>query len=52
MRESAINKIVNQRDVRAAWRSAPGSNLIPRSDRELFVEQFEKDIQFFQLFSC
>jgi len=31
-------------------RSAPGSDLLPDSERRLFVEQFEKDIHFFQLF--
>jgi len=31
-------------------RSAPGSNLLPESEKLLFIEQFEKDIRFFQLF--
>jgi AraC-like DNA-binding protein/ligand-binding sensor protein len=30
--------------------SAPGSNLLPPGERQLFVEQFEKDMKFFQLF--
>ena len=41
---------MSQRDVRAAWRSAPGSDLVPRSERDLFVERFEKEAEFFQLF--
>ena len=31
-------------------RSAPGSHLLPESERLLFIEQFEKDIGFYQLF--
>ena len=31
-------------------RSAPGSDLLPDRERLLFVEQFEKDIGFYQLF--
>lgn len=31
-------------------RSAPGSDLLPDSEKLLFIEQFEKDIRFFQLF--
>lgn len=30
--------------------SAPGSELLPPGDRQLFIEQFEKDVHFFQLF--
>ena len=30
--------------------SAPGSHLLPPADRQLFIEQFEKDLPFFQLF--
>jgi AraC-like DNA-binding protein/ligand-binding sensor protein len=30
--------------------SAPGSELLPSGERQLFVEQFEKDVRFFQLF--
>ncbi len=31
-------------------RSAPGSELLPPGERQLFIEQFEKDVGFFQLF--
>ena len=30
--------------------SAPGTDLLPPADRRLFVEQFEKDLPFYQLF--
>ncbi len=33
-----------------SMRSAPGSHLLPESERLLFIEQFEKDIRFYQLF--
>ena len=33
-----------------SMRSAPGSHLLPESERLLFIEQFEKDIHFYQLF--
>jgi AraC-like DNA-binding protein/ligand-binding sensor protein len=34
----------------AVMASVPGSELLPPQERQLFVEQFEKDLQFFQLF--
>ncbi len=37
-------------DAMEFMRSAPGSNLLPESEKLLFIEQFEKDIRFFQLF--
>jgi AraC-like DNA-binding protein/ligand-binding sensor protein len=38
-----------QPEKRAVLLSAPGSNLIQSIEREFFVEQFEKDVQFLQL---
>ena len=40
---------MNPPEERVILGSAPGSDLIHGSDRELFVEQFEKDVQFLQL---
>ena len=35
--------------ARESLESAPGSDLLPPAERHLFIEQFERDLQFFQL---
>ena len=35
--------------ARESLGSAPGSDLLPPAERHLFIEQFERDLQFFQL---
>lgn len=52
MQLSALRDTILNEDARPQrdTRGAPGSDLIPQNERDLFVEEFEKDAQFFQLF--